>query len=383
MRSDWTGFVARHGRRLAAVFALAWGFAAQAAPPKPGELLFATSFEYPTAAAGGANYLWYQLDPVCDPANPDDPSSREPYGLLKNYATAGVRATAQQQLATMHQRGMRSLSLGASFAHNGAGGTNINSADPIEVGMAATNLANLLADAEAAGFERVLFRFFAQGAISPSNDAHTYTGSTDPLLNEYWNLVTTLRPVLVASGVPYKIDLMVEGAPRDDNSAECRAFGRNCKPKDKDWSQAVRELWRRYSTTYGTADTVGFSFFVTTADTLRPWVRNMDYVYAGVYPDTFALDVYGINSSEADLVLTMHNLMVDYGVKYGFTGAHWILSEAYNNDPVAAADFASAIAATRQPVDFLTEWPLDRAHVCNDVTVPPPYVFDIYRMYGF
>jgi hypothetical protein len=189
-----------------------------------------------------------------------------------------------------------------------------------------------------------------------------------------------MRQVLVASGEPYLIDLMVEGAPNDKNYPISDTWK---YPDDTDWSKAVRALWRRYKAAYGTADTVGFSF-LTFTNRARSRVRHMKYVYEGDYPDTFAMDFYGGDGeTEADQFDNMANLMGDYGEEYGFPGASWIVSEAFYNDPIAGAGLSSAIAATGQPVRYLTEWPLDRVSMCTGVSVQPPYEYDIWRMYGF
>lgn len=341
-----------------------------AAPPQAEDVLLANGFDYPTAFAGGANYLWYGLGTASDACD------RDPYGLLPNYAAPGVRTQALQQLATMHAAGMRSLSLGLFFMSGAGGSTVIDASDPVAVATVATNLGLLLQDATAAGFQRVLFRFFPQATMNPS------LAEFDPAtIDSYWNLIVALHPALAASGLPYRVDLMVEGAPRDKNYP---IIGDNWKyPDNPKWSKAVRDLWRRYSAAYGTADTVGFSF-LTATNRARSRVRHMKYVYEGVYPQTFAMDFYGgDNEAEADQFANMANLMHDYGLEYGFSGADWIISETWNNDPIAAAGLSSAIAATRQPVRFLTEWPLDRGASCAAVSVAPPYPFDIWRMYGF
>ena len=348
-----------------------------AAVPNRGELVFAHGFDPATVYPGGVNYLWHRLDrngATCD---------REPYGLLPNYHLPGVRAAAQQQLAAMHAGGMRSLSLGIHPIHGTHSGTLIDASDPVAVAQVAENLASLLDDVHAAGFGRVLFRFFPQGSMNPS-----FAAWNPALLDEYWSLVETFRAVLAAGDVPYYIDLLVEGAPNDDNSLICRNGGR-CDPANPAWSNAVRELWRRYRVAYGVADTVGFSF-LTAANRSRARVRHMKYVYEGTYPPVFAMDFYGEQiqpdgtHSELDQFIDMANLMASYGSQYGFPAdTPWIISEAYYNDPYAAAGISTAIAGSRLPVLYLTEWPLDRAATCDQVSEPPPYDFDIWRMYGF
>ncbi|MDN5924393.1 MAG: hypothetical protein L0H70_05275 [Xanthomonadales bacterium] len=352
-----------------AILALAWPAAsALATTPAIGvDLIYANGFDMPTSGRGGANYLWYALGPNC---------AREDYGILPNYAEPGVRAQVQQQLAAMVNSGMRRLSIGIHFTDGWHTGTVIDASDAAKVSQVQANLATFLGDIEAAGYAEVLFRFFPQAALNPSS-----TTFNPSLMPEYWQLVQTLRVPLVNSGMPYLIDLMVEGAPPDSNSIFCYPDKAQC-PSNPAWSNALRDLWRDYVAAYGASDSVGYSFL--TASRTRERVRHMVYVYdvggVPVYPSTFALDFYAYGgSSEADEFLDMHNLMGDYG----HAAADWIISETYYNDPLAAAALSSAIAATQQTVAYLTQWPLDRAQTCADVSVPPPYQFDIWQMYGF
>lgn len=332
-----------------------------------GELIMASGFDRPTAVAGGANYLWYALGPDCD---------REPYGLLRNYDQPGVRAQVLSQLADMHARGMRTLSLGVSFVDGAGSGTLVDAADPVQVAQTASNLFELLGDVSDAGFERVLFRLFPQGNMSPGGAVF------DPAtVDDYWSMIQAMHASLAATFLPYSIDLGVEAAPADSNSILCPDKWK-C-PADKDWSNYVRELWRRYKQTYATTDSVGFSF-ITTTNRARRRVRHMRYVYEGDYPSQLAMDFYGEpGHDEADQFINMANLVHDYGADFGFAIQSFIISETWHNDPWAAAGLSSAIAATGQPVAYLTEWPLDRGAQCADVSVPPPYEYDIFGSYGY
>jgi len=350
---------------------------AHAAYPDMGDIVFANGWEWPTTHVGGANYLWWNLGPSCD---------REPYGLLPNYAAPGVRFNAQQQLASMHADGMRTLAIGLYFVDAAtSGGTLIDAGDATAVDVAATNLGSLLDDIAATGFERVLFRFFPQGNMNPANDA--FDADTVPL---YENLIAAMRAQLATRALPHLIDLGVELAPADTESGTCAFTHPNdtwkC-PKNQAWSKATREIWRWYRAAYGVDDSIGFSFLAGTG-TLRNRVRHMKYVYDDMYPGAWpahlAIDVYGEPGHDAaDQLVDFMGLANHYGVSYGFTVDDFIIGETWNNDPDVAARLASAIAATRQPVRYLLEWPLDRGASCADVSVAPPYGFDMYRLYGF
>jgi hypothetical protein len=348
-----------------------------AAFPVMGDVVFANGWERATQHVGGANYLWWNLGPDCD---------REPYGLLPNYAVSGVRASAQQQLATMYARGMRTLSIGVYFMDGASNsGTLINAGDPIVVGMVASNLADLLDDIAGTGFERVLFRFYPQGNMNPSDGS--FDSGTLPL---YEDLITAMRAPLAASSLPYLVDLGAELAPADTESGLC-AFQNPDKtwkcPANRKWSDATRDVWNWYRGNYGASDSVGFSFLAGTG-TLRNRVRHMKYVYddkyPGAWPSRLAIDVYGEPSRDAaDQLVYFMDLANHYSASYGYVLDSFIISETWHDDPLTAARLASVIAATRQPVDYLTEWPLDRDASCEHVSVEPPYLFGAYLDYGF
>ena len=343
-----------------------------------GEVILANGFDRPTLYPGGANYLWYDLGTGCD---------REPYGLIPNYDQPGWRSQAQQQLAAMHSSGMRTLSIGVIFIDGDTTGTLIDAEDPAQVSQAAQNLHTLLLDIQAAGFERVLFRFFPQGSMSPPGDVN---GTFDPAtLDLYENMIAAMRGPLADGPLPYLIDLGVEGAPGDTYSGTC-SWHRpvwQC-PAHKKWSNAARDLWRWYNTTFSNpGDSIGFSFIATTSHA-RNRVRHMPYVYEGNYPSHLAIDLYGDagdSHGAADQFIYLAGLVDGYSADYGFSVSSLIISETWYNDPWAAASLSSAIAATGQPVSYLTEWPLERGGTCasTGVNVLPPYEFDIYHWYGF
>ena len=355
-----------------------------------GSALFKDGFELPTRATGGSNYLWFGDDGQCQQ------NSRDAYGILKRYhevdAVDGpVRAIVQQQLAAMHQRGMRRLSLGVYFMHQpAAGGTLIDSSDPAEVAQATANLANLLSDVKNAGYHEVLFRFFATNNINPSQpEFPRHDDSTfGPRVDEYWNFVQALRPALASSGLAYRIDLMVEGAPSDSNNTLYPVSERYKYPTNQTWSRAVRTLWQRYFAAYGAGDTVGFSFLIDDDNNkLRSRVRHMRYVYEGNYPHLFAMDFYaGAQIDEYQKFMRMHTHMTEQNPG----GAHWdkngwIIAEAFYEDPLAAEGLARAIRQTGRTVFYLTQWPQDRAGACEipHVNTPPPYEWLVWPMLGF
>ncbi|MCX7555682.1 hypothetical protein OS187_02395 [Xanthomonadaceae bacterium JHOS43] len=363
--------------------------------PAYSRTIFANGFEavtLVTSGGGGTNYLWFGDDGLCQQ------SSRDAYGLLKRYHETDpqlgpVRDVARQQLAQMRAGGMRRLSLGVYFMHQPApSGTLVDSSDPVEVAQVAVNLAQLLADVKAANFNGVLFRLFATNNINPSQPEFPAYGTTNfwPRVDEYWNLIEALRPALAASGVPYRIDLMVEGAPRDSNPVWIPESERYKYPANDTWSRAVRALWQRYVAAYGRGDTVGFSFIVDEDNNrMRSRVRHMRYVHEGTYPQIFALDIYAGTSpswDEYEKFVKMDGYMRSQNpAGASWDRAGWIVSEAYYEDLLAAQALANAIRDTGRTVYYLTQWPLDRAGACQQphVNVPPPYEWQVWPGSGF
>ena len=359
--------------------------------------IFSDGFEPVVQATGGSNYLWFGDDGQCQA------DSRDAYGLVKRYhetlpGLGPVRTIARQQLATMHQRGMRRLSLGIYFMHQPApGGTLIDSSDPVQVAQAASNVAALMADVKAAGYHEVLFRFFPTNNMNPSHPEFPSHDSSDfnPRVDEYWNLIQAIRPALANSGVHYRIDLMVEGVPRDSNSVIYPENQRYKYPASRKWSLAVRTLWQKYFHTYGRDDTVGFSFLVDQDNNrLRSRVRHMRYVYeiedqVWMYPHLFAIDFYAGSDpawDEYQKFVRMDGYMRSQNPPGGgWDQTGWIIAEAHYEDPIAAQALARAIRETGRTVFYLTQWPLDRAAQCQQahVNVPPPYDWMVWPGYGF
>lgn len=368
------------------------------APSVSAQVLFADGFERPFApplARGGSNYHWFGQTPGCAP------DARDAYGLLKRYhettPQGPVRTIARQQLAAMRASGMERLSLGIFFMHQPAGGgTLVDSNDPAQVARAAQNLTLLLADVKQAGFAEVLFRMFPIGNINPSQpDFPGYSSSPASAyaqrVGEYWAVIEAMRPALAAAGLPYRIDLMVEGAPRDSDLPIISDPWKY--PSNERWSRTVRTLWQRYVAAYGTADTIGFSSIVDSSMAgVRARVRHMRYVYEGVYPHVFGVDLYATPTADEYVkFMRLHQAMNEENPPGAFWNATgWIVAEAHYEDPLAADAIGEAIARSGRSVFYLTQWPLDRAGPCLDagdgpvhVNALPPYRWTVWGGHGF
>jgi hypothetical protein len=371
-------------RRLGiALVALGALFAAQVAGA---QAIFRSGFEFARPArSGGSNFIWYALGPQCE---------REPYAAIPNYHGPGVRDLVRTQLQQMRESGQDSLSLGlyhlrAADQVDAVGrvtGTLLDSTGGDLHPRMRQNLVEFLADIRGAGYFSVVFRYHPQGANNPREWEQLGPAQQD-LLEENWNLIANLEPLLQQSGLNWATDLLVEGMPRarivelpGDDYIEPET------PAREGWSRYAREIWRRYSGQFGTSRTVGFSFVSDTDDTrIDARVEHIDYVYTidGTrrLPLGFALDIYGTASrGEGWIFRAYHRHLRDEGL----SGVPWILAETYYDDATAASELVQAMTATGQPVYFLTQWPLRRGNECDpNVDVAPPVDYANYRLRGF
>jgi hypothetical protein len=374
---DWTRRAACAAAVLASLV-LATGVQAQA--------IFRSGFESATPIVrGGSNYVWYQLGPGCD---------REPYAIIPNYHESGVRDLVRAQLIEMRASGQENLSLGlfhlrapgAADAVGRVTGTLLDSSGGTLHPRMRQNLDEFLLDIREAGYSSIVFRHHPQGANDPRQWSNFGAAEQD-LLEENWGLIRSVELQLQQSGLAWGTDLMVEGMPR---ARIIELPGNDViapdQPHMEGWSRYAREVWRRYSTEFGTARSFGFSFVSDTDDTrIDARVEHMDYVYTvdGVrrFPIGLALDIYGTPSRDEDWIFrAYHRHLRDEGLG----GMVWVIAESWYDDALAAQRLGDAMTATGQQVFLLTQWPLQRAATCDpNVSIAPPVDYAAYRSRGF
>jgi hypothetical protein len=307
-------------------------------------------------SAGGSNFSWYRVDRpragVCD---------REPYGIVANFNAVGVRTQVESELAEMFQSGQRRLRIGLFFGHGLTSGTLMDSTGGDLSPQNRQNLANFLAAIKAAGFAQVEVAFHPQGP----NWAGQWTAWDETMFEENWDLIRNLRPLIQAAGLPYLIDLTNEAIPEPASRAN---------PSQDLLLAYSRRLWANYTSAFGRDDTVGFSVIGDSAH-----VSRMREVYGDTPPPIFDIHLYG--SPAADEYGLFRAADATMG-RLDLTQP-WIIGEAFYDDAVAAGRLRAAIADTSRPVEYLTEWPLTRGSLCQDVDVPAPTAFDAYEGAGF
>lgn len=303
----------------------------------------------PSAAGlGGSDYAWYYLDPPC---------TREPYGVIYNYDTAS--ATINSQLQHMYSNGQRRLRIPIYFARGINSGTIMDSTGGNLSPQFQTNLANLLAAIKAAGFEEIEVGFFPQSANNPVE----WTAFSDDYFQENWTLIQNLRPIVVASGIPYHRDLLNEGIP---------------PPGYAPMLQYSQMLWNDYVAMFGSDDTLGFSIIADSAHAGQVSAVYGPSAYGSSgSPQLFDVHIY--DETGASFATAFSSLAAQ-----GYQGVPWIIGEAYYNDAAEAASLRQEANSTGQQVLYLTEWPLTSDLSCSsDVNVAPPVDFSNYQAQAF
>jgi len=178
---------------------------------------------------------------------------REQFGIIANYHQQNVRNTVKQQLKTMFNNGQRKLRVPIFHSNDQTTGTVLKSTGGNLTGRDRTNLKNFLTDIKAAQFNEILVGFFPVSKSNPHNWYREFgTGNTttktkyfnSAMLQENWNLIKNLRPIITGANINYKIDLRNEGAAASNQWVA---------------RQYASELWAYYNAAYGKSDTIGFS----------------------------------------------------------------------------------------------------------------------------
>ena len=301
-------------------------------------------------APGGSNFSWYRVDRpqpgVC---------IREPYGVIPGFGDPAVQATARGELAQMIASGQRRLRIGIFFARGIDSGTVMDSTGGDLSAQNRRNLVGLLAAVRAAGFAEVEVAFHPEGRNRPAD----WTRWDEGLFQEHRRLIGNLRPLIRASGLPYRIDLANEVVPAPHQPLLLRY---------------ARRLWASYTRAFGRRDTVGFSVIGDPARAAR--IRQ---VYGAAPPPIF--DVHFYPSAQADERTLFAR--TDATMRHAGLTQPWIIGEALYDDAIAAGGLREAIAGTRRPVYYLTQWPLTRGSACADVDVAAPTAYDAYLAAGF
>ena len=190
---------------------------------------------------------------------------------------------------------------------------------------------------------------------------------------------------MAGAGIPYLIDLGVEGLPRARILAGHVIAN---EPDNAEWSEYARRLWDSYVNAYGKADSIGFSSVagpdLDKADARVEHLRTIYRVNGAVeLPAVIGVDFYPANGIDEGQFFTKWSNELD---QEGLVDLPIIIPEAYYNDAATAQLIQSAMTQTGRSVPWLLQWPLERNAGCypgDPVTVPEPTAFQHYLDHGF
>lgn len=260
----------------------------------------------PARVTGGSNYTWYQVDMGpgnCPIAGTTTCGNFWPYDIVRNYNLPGIRSTVQSKLASIYASGQRRLRH-LVYHCRGCGGAGNSEEDSTYVAgwylpaQFRTNFANFVADVKAAGFANFYLSMAPQGY----NNVPGYCSSMTPATitsyqNENFGVISELRTLLVSSGMPYTIDLSNEMMPVTGISAPC-VFS------------YASSLWSSYVTTFGNADTSGFSTITLDVWDVNNRLANAATVYGSTTPQYIDLHIYKYTAETAQTVLRAAATMI-------------------------------------------------------------------------
>ncbi len=297
---------------------------------------------------GGSNYNFFSIDGCY----------REDFGVLKNFhiATDIIR----NDLERMYQNGQRRLRIGIFHARGASSGTLIDSSSGGLPPQYVSNLAGLIALAQQIGFVEFAIALHPNG----QNDTAGWSGTggqwdanDQSLLDENWGVLTSIMPVLRASGALYRVDL-------GNEFYVPRVMGRFGVNKATRYMQI---FWARYRAHYSLSETTGFSVRPSEAANLS----QARLVYGDTPPhlmDVHLYDTPGNTLRAADRGLR----------EASYDGVGLVVGESYYNDAASAAEIVSAAPQLSRTVFWVMQWPLTRNSSCSDVNVAPPLDFSNY-----
>ncbi len=194
------------------------------------------------------------------------------------------------------------------------------------------NFRTWLADVEAEGFDEVQLRFATQGQSDPNG----WTAWDETLYQETWNFIVNTRAVMesvLSTNTRRVYDLGGELGGLVE-SGQNRAY--------------TKRLWIDWVTSFGTVDTVGFSF-ATYPGRLQKMIAVYDEV--GVRPSQWAFDTY-------DNVESWMGSVAQEFAAAGVIEPSLFVQETYADDEATAQAWANVVANTGLRIRTLMQWPV-------------------------
>ncbi|MGK9230397.1 hypothetical protein KXS07_01785 [Inquilinus limosus] len=333
---------------------------------------------YPDLASGklgpgGSNFSFLPISVTHDP--PGGPWEDDPSGVpCKFFQTNDLRsivadhhlgrAYAQDVLRRMYANGQRRISV---VLWHGDGTTITNKPDHQICTIVLTdgprlfpqheqNLRNLVADIAAAGFEQITIRFAPSSVSTPT----TWSQLDSAKLAYAKGFIAYVRALAysqVASTAAkpkllFDLGLELGGAWSSPDM-----------PYPSVLREYIKQIWVWYASTYGTADTVGFS--ITPARWGGDINRDHTFTQLKLYseanvgmPALMGFDVYGSDDSAGKALANI----IDALKRAGFSGYRSLyIQETYWNDGSIRDRIRDVYRNTGYQFLYIQQWPLRRA----------------------
>ena len=298
-------------------------------------------------ARGGSNYAWSGMESC----------SRSKFSVVAFYDKQ--KKFIDEQLSEMYRNGQRRLAVDIFFMQDGVGEIADSTGGDLDR-QYKDNLAAYLRAVRNARFEEVLIKFLPQGPNNIFYQNHEWPEWREILYHEHFGVIDSVRRIVAASGLRYRLDLYSEAIPTRTQGMFLRFTTR---------------LWTDYTAAFGKSDTVGFAIIPNIP---QDQFASLPAVYGNNMPEVLDLHIYG--NAYSDFMNAYKRL-----AQLGYGNVPWIIGEAYYNDEQEADELVRAIRVTGQRVLYLLQWPLTRANAnrCPGVDVAAPLRFDKYIAHGF
>ena len=318
---------------------------------------------------GGSNYYYYRGVDSNPATNTCRGTAGSPgFGIITDYYLndrkcgehARVSSIINGQLNTMVLNGQRNLSLPVFFAQSGRFVANANNQCPTSGRTAGKGgammplpdgtippnclaaLRSIISAAYNAGFKSVRIRFMALGP----NDPYTWSQFNGTVAAYNWKFIQSVHAGL--SGLSLgKYDLGNEDLAGSNLPIVL---------------QYATYLWERYTATYGTSDTVGFS--VPCSDVCNANIDSFSTVYGSNLPPVFDFHIYGNDcpdivgvGNQTLPVDRVYDIFLNSLHSLGWTSQGWIIGETCYNDPNVAQRLLKAHQQAGNLLDSIEQWP--------------------------
>jgi hypothetical protein len=309
---------------------------------------------------GGSNYPMYSVGNYLE--YPTDSDWVIPYNLRPVIGTYHLAPdTVKKQLAIMYKNGQRKIALDLWYSDFSR---DFNLVDSPLYGhvVSATmgklipqheeNLINLLNDIVNQGFNQIMFRFDTQG----DSDPRGWTSWQEDRYDNNWSFVSSTKATIqkTLQGKPIKVLFDLDGELAGISVGQTETY--------------FQRMWGDYVKTYGSHNSVGFSFAVAPGR-LSDAMASFDKV--GKRPDIYAFDIYG---DEFNSLTYLQNELQLAGEQ----NKPVFMEEAYYNDPESYQQILQARSALHMNIRFIMQWPWQRGAVQANFSVQFPADYSAY-----